>query len=143
MPPYGDNRRARVAARRRATLVIAVAVTSAALGVLIVDHDSDTPATTKTHVSAETTPASTTPSPVSTVTTPATQPAIKVGASNTAGAGSTSVCVSSTHPAAAARMSASIATTLAQRRQSVVAIDASDPNLGVTCAVNPTWHFRS
>jgi hypothetical protein len=58
-------------------------------------------------------------------------------------AASTPICVSSAHPLAAARMSANIATTLAQRPHSVVAIDASDPNLGVTCALNPTWHFYS
>lgn len=53
------------------------------------------------------------------------------------------ICVSSVHPLAAARMSASIATTLAQRPHSEVGIAASDPALGVTCSLNPTAHFYS
>jgi len=51
------------------------------------------------------------------------------------------ICVSSLHPLAAARMSANIATTLAQRPHSEVGFAASDPALGVTCALNPTAHF--
>lgn len=53
----------------------------------------------------------------------------------------TPICVSAVHPLAAARMSANIATTLAQRPHSFVAIAASDPALGVTCTLNPTAHF--
>jgi Beta-lactamase enzyme family len=53
------------------------------------------------------------------------------------------ICVSSAHPRAAARMSANIATTLAQRPHSVVAIYEEDPALGVTCVLNPTVHFYS
>lgn len=53
------------------------------------------------------------------------------------------ICVSSVHPLAAARMSASIATTVAQRPHSEVGIAASDPALGVTCSLNPTAHFYS
>jgi hypothetical protein len=60
-----------------------------------------------------------------------------------AAAAAAPICVSSVHPLAAARMSANIATTLAQRPHSVVAIDEADPALGVTCVLNPTWHFYS
>jgi hypothetical protein len=55
----------------------------------------------------------------------------------------TPICVSAVHPLAAARMSANIATTLAQRPHSYVAIAASDPALGVTCARNLAVHFYS
>jgi hypothetical protein len=58
-------------------------------------------------------------------------------------AASTPICVSSVHPLAAARMSANIASTLAQRPHSFVAIAASDPALGVTCGLNTTAHFYS
>jgi Beta-lactamase enzyme family len=60
-----------------------------------------------------------------------------------AAAASAPICVSSVHPLAAARMSADIATTLAQRPHSVVAIYEEDPALGVTCVLNPTEHFYS
>lgn len=60
-----------------------------------------------------------------------------------AAAAAAPICVSSVHPLAAARMSANIATTLAQRPHSVVAIYEEDPALGVTCVLNPTEHFYS
>src|SRR5215472_1578928 len=60
-----------------------------------------------------------------------------------AAAATAPICVSNVHPLAAARMSANIATTLAQRPHSVVGIAASDPALGVTCSLNPTAHFYS
>jgi hypothetical protein len=100
MPCNGENRQARVAARRRVATVITAAVTAVSLGVVVVGA----------------VPAAAAPAPI---------------------------CVSSVHPLAAARMSANIATTLAQRPHSVVAIYEEDPALGVTCVLNPTEHFYS
>jgi len=68
---------------------------------------------------------------------------VAVASTVPAAAASAPICVSTVHPRAAARMSADIASTLAQRPHSVVAIAASDPNLGVTCALNTTAHFYS
>jgi hypothetical protein len=58
-------------------------------------------------------------------------------------AASTPICASTVHPLAAARMSANIASTLAQRPHSFVAIAASDPALGVTCSLHSTLQFYS
>jgi hypothetical protein len=66
-----------------------------------------------------------------------------VGATVPAAAATTPICVSAQHPRAAATMSASIATTLAERPHSVVGLAASDPAFGVSCAVRPTAHFYS
>ena len=68
---------------------------------------------------------------------------VMVAVAGPAAAASAPICVSARHPLAAARMSANIATTLAQRPHSVVAIAAVDTNLGVTCALNQTAHFYS
>ncbi|HEY2504950.1 MAG TPA: serine hydrolase [Streptosporangiaceae bacterium] len=58
-----------------------------------------------------------------------------------ASAAGTPICVSAHHPRAAARMSANIAAALARRPHSVTGLAASDPALGVTCALRSASHF--
>jgi len=78
---------------------------------------------------------------VATVT--ATAAGLVMAATVPANAATTPICVSSVHPQAAARMSANIASTVAQRPHSYVALAATDSALGVTCALNPNNHFYS
>jgi hypothetical protein len=52
------------------------------------------------------------------------------------------VCQSAAHPALAARISRGISAAL-RGRQSVAAVSANDPALGLTCALHPWWEFHS
>ena len=77
------------------------------------------------------------------LTVAVTATTLGVTVAGTTPAGAASICVSSAHPLAAARMSANIASTLAQRPHSVVAIYEEDPALRVTCELNPAEQFYS
>lgn len=73
----------------------------------------------------------------------ATPPAAAAPSPSQVPAAAGQICVSASHPLAAAQMSADIARTVAARKDSVTGLAASDPGLGMTCVLRPETHFYS